>query len=330
MKEMIKRLTECFGPSGCEAAVRAYIRAELPKGVEARVDALGSLIVHRKGSAGGRRVMVAAHMDEIGIVVTHVDKQGFLRFGSVGGVQLLPLMGGRVRFANGTLGMIGLEKLEDATRVPQMDKFYVDVGASGPDHCPVRVGDIACFDRPCEELGGRIVAKAMDDRIGCAVLLQTLKELSASPHELFFVFTVQEEVGLRGAATSGFGVEPEIALAVDVTLTGDTPECPPMAVSLGAGPAIKIKDSGMLSHVGVKDWLIRTAEEAALPFQREVLIRGTTDATAIQVSRAGVPAGCVSIPTRYTHTPSEMVDFGDVQASVQLLKSALTKSIDIG
>ncbi|MGA2973864.1 MAG: M20/M25/M40 family metallo-hydrolase [Spirochaetia bacterium] len=327
---MIKRLTECFGPSGCEAAVREYIRAELPKGVDARVDALGSLIVHRKGSAGGRRVMVAAHMDEIGIVVTHVDKQGFLRFGSVGGVQLLPLMGGRVRFANGTPGMIGLEKLEDATRVPQMDKFYIDVGASGPDQCPVRVGDIACFDRPCEELGGRIVAKAMDDRIGCAVLLQTLKEITASPHELFFVFTVQEEVGLRGAATSGFGVEPEIALAVDVTLTGDTPECPPMAVSLGAGPAIKIKDSGMLSHAGVKDWLIRTAEEAALPFQREVLIRGTTDATAIQVSRAGVPAGCVSIPTRYTHTPSEMVDFGDVQASVQLLKSALTKPIDIG
>jgi endoglucanase len=310
--------------------VREYIRAELPKGVDARVDALGSLIVHRKGSAGGRRVMVAAHMDEIGIVVTHVDKQGFLRFGSVGGVQLLPLMGGRVRFANGTPGMIGLEKLEDATRVPQMDKFYIDVGASGPDQCPVRVGDIACFDRPCEELGGRIVAKAMDDRIGCAVLLQTLKEITASPHELFFVFTVQEEVGLRGAATSGFGVEPEIALAVDVTLTGDTPECPPMAVSLGAGPAIKIKDSGMLSHAGVKDWLIRTAEEAALPFQREVLIRGTTDATAIQVSRAGVPAGCVSIPTRYTHTPSEMVDFGDVQASVQLLKSALTKPIDIG
>ena len=127
------------------------------------------------------------------------------------------------------------------------------------------MGDVACFQRTCEELGDRIVAKAMDDRIGCAVLLQVLKELGRSPHDLFFVFTVQEEVGLRGAATSGYGVEPEIALAVDVTLTGDTPECPPMAVELGAGPAIKIKDGGMLAHVGVKDWLLRTAEAPPSP-----------------------------------------------------------------
>jgi endoglucanase len=170
----------------------------------------------------------------------------------------------------------------------------------------------------------------MDDRIGCDILLQTMRELAKSPHDLYFVFTVQEEVGLRGATTSGYGVEPEIALAVDVTLTGDTPECVPMAIVLGGGPAVKIKDSGMLSHVGVKDWLIRTAETAAIPFQREVLTRGTTDAYAIQTTRAGVPAGCVSIPTRYVHSPSEVIDYGDAQGAVKLLVSALSGPIDIG
>lgn len=328
MKETIRALTECFGPSGHETAVRELIRGKLPLGVEARVDPLGNLIVRKPGK--GRRVMLAAHMDEIGIVVTHIDQKGFLRFGPVGGVRILPLMGGRVQFASGIIGVVGLEKVEDATRVPPLEKFYVDVGATSPADCPVKVGDVACFMRSCEVQGSRIVAKAMDDRIGCAVLLAILDQARSSPHDLSFVFTVQEEVGLRGAAVSGFGVEPEIALAVDVTLTGDTPECPPMAVSLGAGPAVKIKDGGMLAHPGVKDWLLRTAEAGSLPVQREVLIAGTTDAAAIQVSRAGVPSGCVSIPTRYVHMPSEVVDLRDVEGAVSLLTGALAGPIDIG
>ncbi|HEY9593277.1 MAG TPA: M42 family metallopeptidase [Spirochaetia bacterium] len=328
MKELIKRLTECYGPSGAESGVRELIRKELPHGVETRVDPMGSLIVRKKGS-GGRRVMLASHMDEIGICVTHVDQNGFLRFGSVGGVRTLPLLGGRVLFANGTVGVIGLEKTDDP-KVPAMEKFYIDVGATSPEDCPVKVGDIACFHRTCEDLGKRIVAKAMDDRVGCAVVIETLKALAKSPHEIVAVFTVQEEVGLRGAMTSAFAVEPDIAIAVDVTLTGDTPECAPMAVKLGGGAAIKIKDGGMLAHPGVKDWLIRTAESAGIPFQREVLTGGTTDAASIQISRAGVPAGCVSIPTRYVHHPSEMVDYGDVEACVRLLTTALSAAIDIG
>jgi tetrahedral aminopeptidase len=330
VNELISRLTECFGPSGHESAVRDLIASELPRGLEVRTDPLGSLIVHRAGSAGGRRVMLAAHMDEIGIVVTHIDQKGFLRFGGVGGVRLLPLAGSRVRFAGGAIGVIGLEKVEDASRIPPMEKFFIDVGARGPADCTVKVGDVACFQRTCEVLGKRIVAKAMDDRIGCAILVETLRKLEKSPHDLYFVFTVQEEVGLRGAGPAGFGVEPEIAIAVDVTLTGDTPECPPMAVALGDGPAVKIKDGGMVAHVGVKDWLIRTAEAARIPYQREVLTAGTTDAGAIQTSRAGVPAGCVSVPARYVHLPSEMVDADDVAGCVSLLTAALSAPIDIG
>jgi tetrahedral aminopeptidase len=144
------------------------------------------------------------------------------------------------------------------------------------------------------------------------------------------VFTVQEEVGLRGATTSGFGVDPEVAIAVDVTDTGDTPECFPMAMHLGKGPAIKVRDGGMLAHTGVKDWLVRTAEGAGIPYQLEVLEGGTTDAKAIQTSRAGVPAGCVSVPTRYIHTPSEMVDPEDVRGAARLLVAALSGPIAIG
>jgi len=143
------------------------------------------------------------------------------------------------------------------------------------------------------------------------------------------VFTTQEEVGTRGAMTAAYGIEPDVAVAIDVTLTGDTPEARPMAVALGQGPAVKIKDSGMIAHAGVRDWMIRTAETNDIPFQREVLEAGTTDAYSIQTTRQGIPAGCLSIPCRYVHTPSEMVDYGDVLNSVRLLKAMLSGPIAI-
>jgi endoglucanase len=334
VKETIKKLTEAYGPSGYEQEVRGLIREAIEKeglaagdGDEVRIDALGNLIVLKKGSGGGKKVMLAAHMDEIGVVVTHVDEKGFLRFGRIGGLYPLTLLGGRVRFANGTVGVIGVEKLEDRSKVPGFDKLFIDVGAGDKASCPVRVGDLGAFLRPFEDLGKRLMAKAMDDRIGCAVVLQALRDLKKSPHDIYFVFTVQEEVGLRGASTSGYGVAPDLALAVDVTLTGDTPEAHTMAVALGDGPAVKVKDGGMLAHPGVKNWLIETAEANDIPYQLEVLEGGTTDAMAIQTSRAGVPAGCVSIPCRYVHTPSETVDIDDVTHAVKLLVAALSKPI---
>jgi len=337
VKEIIRKLTECYGPSRHEAGVRTLILEELTSAgilsgrtMETGVDALGNLVVRRAGRSGGTRVMVAAHMDEIGVVVTHVDQRGFLRFSAIGGVRPLALLGARVIFLDGTIGVIGLEKLEDSSKIPPLEKFFIDVGTASRESCHIKVGDVGCFQRTYEELGDRIIAKAIDDRIGCAVLIEVMRELDNSPHDISFVFTVQEEVGLRGAVTSGYGAEPEAALAVDVTFTGDTPECAPMAVELGAGPAIKIKDSGMLTHVGVKEWLLATAEKAGIPFQREVLVSGTTDASAIQTTRAGVPAGCISVPTRYVHMPSEMVDYRDVLGTVKLLGEALSSPIDIG
>ena len=157
----------------------------------------------------------------------------------------------------------------------------------------------------------------------------TLRDLGDSPHDVYAVFTVQEEVGLRGAVVSAFGIEPEVALAVDVTGTGDIPESPPMAVELGAGPAVKVMDRGFLAHPGVKQWLIDGAERLGIPYQREVLQLGSTDARAIQLTRSGVPTGALSLPARYIHSPSEMVDLRDLQGAARLLAGLLAEPIDL-
>ncbi len=334
MKELIKELTEAYGPSGSEGAVRELIKKRIAAHADdVRVDPLGNLIALKKGTSQkgvqARKVMLAAHMDEIGVIVTHVDEKGFLRFTRIGGVNPLTLLGSRVAFGDGSIGIIGREKPEKWDQFPSMDKMYIDVGAVDKEHLTKKVGDVASFVRPFVDLGKRLTAKAFDDRIGCAVLVQTILDLGKSPHDVYFVFTVQEEVGLRGALTSAFGVEPDVAVAVDVTLTGDTPEAHPMAVSLGAGPAIKVKDGGMLAHPGTKEWMIQTAERLDLPYQLEVLERGTTDAMAIQTSRAGVAAGVLSIPCRYVHTPSETVDYDDVQNAVKLVVGLLSGPVQI-
>jgi len=336
VKDILRKLSETYGPSGSETSVRDLIKSEIQaagvlkrSGAEMGTDSMGNLILHVPGKAKGRRVMLAAHMDEIGIVVTHIEEKGFLRFTGIGGMRPLSFTGGRVLFSDGLVGIIGVERLEDPGKIPALDKFYIDVGAPDKIACPVKIGDAACFQRACHDAGDRIIGKAMDDRVGCAILLDVLTRLAGSPHDISYVFTVQEEVGTRGATTSGYGVDPEIAVAVDVTLTGDTPECPPMAVRLGAGPAVKVKDGGMLSHPGVKSWLVRTAEKAKIPYQLEVLEGGTTDARAIQTSRAGVPAGCISIPCRYVHTPSEIIDYRDARAAADLLSAALSSDIEI-
>jgi putative aminopeptidase FrvX len=331
MKSLIQKLVEIPSPSGYESQIRSAIRAEIENNVDdLKVDALGNLIARKgQGGKGGLKVMLSAHIDEIGIIATHVDKDGFVRFTTLGGVRPLNCVGGRVRFLNGKTGVIGAERMEDASRVPTIEQMFIDLGFSDRKDASVKIGDIAAFERPFNDLGNRLVSKAMDDRVGVAVLIETLHQLKDSPHELFFVFSTQEEVGLRGATTAAFGVDPDLGLAVDVTGSGDTPKGMKMEVGLGKGPAIKVRDSGMLSDPRVVDWMVRTAEKAKIPYQLEVLEGGTTDARAIQTTRAGVPVGCLSIPTRYIHSPSEMVDINDVQNSVRLMLALLSQPVKL-
>jgi tetrahedral aminopeptidase len=331
MKELIQKLVETPAPSGYEAQARELIRGEIASLVdEVRVDALGNLIA-RKGQASpqGMRIMLSAHMDEIGLIVTHVDENGFARFTTIGGVRAHNLPGGRVRFMNGAKGVIGQQHHSEPD-ASAFNEMFIDVGSKNRKGSPVRLGDVAVFERPFTELGDRLVAKSMDDRIGVAVLIETLRQLDSTPHEIYFVFSVQEEVGLRGATTAAFGIDPHLGLAVDVTGTGDTPKDVKMDVSLGKGPAVKVRDGGMLTDPRVVGWMSRTAEKARLPYQLEILEYGTTDARVMQVSRAGVPVGCLSIPCRYIHSPSEMVDYGDVQNAVRLLSAMLSGPVDLG
>jgi endoglucanase len=334
MKRLLKQLTETFGPSGYEDDVRKLVRAEVkPLADEVKVDALGNLIARKKPSNPSKdtkKIMIAAHMDEIGLIVSHVDDNGFVRFSSIGGVFGRYVLGGRVKFLNGAHGVIGYDRLEKMNELPPLDKVYIDVGATSKKNCPVKVGDVAAFDRPFAELGNRLIAKSMDDRVGVLVAIETLRALKSTPHDVYFVFTTQEEVGVRGATTSAFGIDPDLGIAIDVTAAADTPDALKMEMALGRGPCVKIRDAGAISDPRVVQWMIRAAEKNKIPYQREVLLFGGTDARAIQLSRAGVPAGCLSIPTRYVHSPSEMVDYADVQNSVKLLTAMLKSPVNLG
>jgi putative aminopeptidase FrvX len=333
MKPLIQKLVETQGPSGYEGQIRSVIRQEIESYADSiQIDAMGNLIVQKgKAAPGGVKMMLAAHVDEIGVMVTQVDQQGFVRFTTLGGVRPHTCIGGRVKFLNGVSGVISMEPPDDMTKVPTFEQLYIDVGISSMENAPLQVGDVGTFERPFLDLGDRLVSKAMDDRIGAAILVETLQQVKTTPHQLFFVFSTQEEVGCRGAITAAFAIDPDLGLAVDVTGTGDTPRRSKvrMQVSLGMGPAIKVRDGGMLADRRVVDWMVRGAEKQALPYQLEVLEGGTTDARSMQIARAGVPAGCLSIPCRYIHSPSEMVDYHDVQNAVQLLLELVSQPVQL-
>lgn len=331
MKKLLQTLTDTYGPSGYEHNVRGAIKKMVkPHADEVRVDTLGNLIV-RKGKLGkgGMKIMLAAHMDEIGLMVSHVDSKGFVRFASLGTPFGGYMPGGRVRFLSGIQGVIGYDKLEKPHEIPPLNKMYIDVGATSKQDCPVKIGDVAAFERPFLDLGKRVVAKSLDNRSGVATLIETIRRLKSVPNEVYFVFTTQEEFTSHGALVATYGIDPDIGIAVDVTSTGDTPHVRSGDVALGNGAAIKVKDQYMLSDPRLVTWMKKTAEKAKVKYQMEVLLTGTTDAYKIQAVRAGVRAGCVSIPIRYVHSPSEMIDMDDLENSVRLLVALISKPVTL-
>jgi tetrahedral aminopeptidase len=330
MNELIQKLVEAYGPSGFEGNVRGLIRAEIESYAdEISVDAMGNLIVRKKGSGDGLKVMVAAHMDEIGVMASHITKEGFVRFTNIGGVYPQNLMGSRVDFGNGVVGVVYSDKIEDRSQIHPLNKHYIDVGATSKEDCPIEVGAAGIFQRNFMAQGGRLTAKSMDDRIGCVVAIETLKRLKDSPHDVYFVFSVQEEVGTRGAQTAANRLLPDVGIALDVTPTGDVPEARTMAVSLDKGAAIKVRDGGMIAHAGLVQLMRRRAEEAGIAYQMEVLEAGTTDARPMQLAGPGCAAGCISIPCRYVHSQSETVSAADVESCVQLLTAVLSQPIEL-
>lgn len=330
MKQLVKQLVEAYGPAGDETEIRNLIKDKIkPAADEVKVDTMGNLIAFKEGSSSQRTVMAAAHMDEIGLIATHIDEDGFIRFSNVGGVSPYNLLGERVVFNGETVGVIDKEGKLDKISKLKHNKMYIDLGTTSREETKekVTIGDTAVYARRFNDLGERVTAKALDDRAGCALLIKTLQDLETPAYDTYFVFTVQEEVGLRGAKVSAYGIEPDIGIAVDATLTGDMPEAKRMAVSLGEGPAIKVKDKSVLANKKLKDLMVKTAEDNQIPYQLEVLTQGGTDAGSIQLTREGVIAGAISIPTRYVHSPSELVDINDLQAGQKLISNLLAEQI---
>ena len=317
--ELLTALNQTHGPSGDEGGIREKI-AELarPFADEVTADTLGNLIVHKKGD--GPRVMFAAHMDSIGFIVTHVEKEGFLRVGRLGGVAPKEAAYTAVRFKNGVRGVFVPEEKADFGKL-KLDECFIDVGAKDEAEAKklVQVGDTCVYDGPVRVQGGRVTSPYLGDRIACAVLLSALERVKTPACDLYMVFTVQEEVGLRGARTAAWWAEPDVGIAVDVTDVDDTPGSEKGGTTrLGRGAAIKVMDSSVICHPDVVAKLEELARAQDIPVQRDIMRAGGTDAGAIHTARAGVKAGGISIPCRYIHTPAETADLGDAEACVRL------------
>ncbi|TDT60932.1 M42 family metallopeptidase [Fonticella tunisiensis] len=322
--ELLKKLTEAFGPSGNEDEIAEVIIGEIKNYVDQiRRDRLGNVIAIKKGKGIGK-IMVSAHMDQIGVMVTSIDKNGFLRFTDIGYVSPYTSVSQTVVFKNGVEGIVSREEKKEIKDV-KLGDMYIDIGASSKEEAlqRVNIGDFGVFKSNFVVNGDRISTGALDDRVGCYAAIEAAKRLKETHADVYFVFTVQEESYLSGAATSAYAIEPDCAIVIDVTDTGDTPNCHPMALKLGEGAAIKIMDRGMISHPKVKNFLIDIAKNHNIKYQLEVLEGGATDGAEIHVSRAGVPTGAISIPTRYIHSPQEMVDIKDVNGAIELLVKAL-------
>lgn len=320
--ELLRQLTAAFGVSGEEEEIRALIRREAEPYVdEMREDALGNLIVHRRGE--GRRLMFAAHMDSIGIMVHHIDGKGFLRFQPVGGLEAAPLCQMPVKFKNGTMGVISVNE-DKAEKQMSLSDLFVDIGAGSREEAEklVALGDTAAFAMPLLTMGDKVLSPYLDNRAGCFVLLEALKRIRRPACDLYFVFSVQEEVGCRGAKTAAWTIAPEVAVAVDVTCPDDVPGAVHDGTTImGKGAALKVMDRSVIASPGLLRQMEEAAGRAGIPVQRDILKCGGTDAGSMQTAGPGAVTGGISIPCRYTHAPTELASQTDIEACVRLVQA---------
>ncbi|MCK5129396.1 MAG: M42 family metallopeptidase [Clostridiales bacterium] len=326
INKTLESLCTAFGPTGRETEIAEVIKTHIEKYADSITqDVMGNLIAVKKGSIGKKKIMLAAHMDEIGLIVTHIDDNGYLRVASVGGVNPQRSMFHRVKFENGMTGVLGHETKDFSIGKMKIDHLFIDIGATNKEEAQklVQVGDIAKFSAPFVTMGDRVSSPALDNRVGCVVLIDLISKIKGNEDDIYFVFTSQEEVGLRGAKTAAFSIMPDLGIALDVTPAGDTPESTRLTVDVGKGPAIKIKDRSLICNPVVVQLLLKAAEEAKVKAQREVLEYGGTDSGAIQTTAHGVLSGVISIPCRYVHSQSETVDVNDIKGAVKILEKLL-------
>ena len=333
--ELFKDLVSTPGISGREERIRDIIQKHMSELVdETRIDALGNLVGVRHGD--GPRVMVCAHMDSIGFLVTHIDDNGFLRISPVGGFDPRTLVMQRVVVCGEERDFVGLlapaskpihlMSSEDAKKPPKLEDLFIDLMLPADEvKAGVSVGDPVSLVREPLVTDEAVTAPYLDDRLGVYVVLEALRKAGRGDADVYTVISVQEEVGVRGATTAAFEIEPAVGVAVDVTIAGDLPgaDRSQQVCALGKGAAIGLMDSGSISDPRLVRSFKRLAQDRTIPYQMEILPRGGTDAGGIQLTRAGVPVITISIPIRYVHTVNEMAYVADIEATVDLLAAYL-------
>ena len=326
-KELLKTFCSIKGASGEEDKIAGLILGEIKDYVdEYRFDALGNLIARKKGP--GKKMMLAGHMDQIGMMVTHIDDDGFLWFTNIGGLTPNVILSSRVSFSNGISGVIGCQRLEDHERIA-IDKMYIDIGATSREEAGalISVGDICVYAGEPVVDDYKIMTPYLDDRIGCFIMVEALKKVKNPAFDLYFAFTVQEEVGLRGAKTAAYSIDPDYGIAFDVTISADTPKCRKLPQKLGGGACIKIKDASVLCHPLMIKHMERCARDAGIKYQFEILEAGGTDSGAIHLNKGGVPSGVISVPTRHVHSMNELARLSDISDCIELTVKALETEI---
>jgi putative aminopeptidase FrvX len=331
MLSLLSKLVEAPSISGSEQSVREIILKELKPHVdEIRVDKVGNLIA-RKGK-GSPKILLAAHMDELGLMVKYIDKQGFISFETIGGwdERILPGMKVQVNGSKGPLtGVIGTKPVhlqeKDEQKIPfKLKELFIDIGADskeGAEKAGVSIGDfITRSGEVSKMLGPKATGAGFDNRVGCAVLIETMKRLKGFKGTVYAAGTIQEEIGLIGVRGTIFGTEPDVVLALDTNIAGDTPEVKPIEsnLALGKGVTVDMKDAISITNLRVKKWILETAKQNKMNVQLNVMSGGATDASIAPMIREGVPSACLAVPVRYIHTPVEVVDVNDMEATVKL------------
>ncbi len=338
INQNLEKLSNANGVTGRENQVRdLMVQLLKPYADEVQKDKLENVIAIKKGKANAQKIRLAAHMDEVGLMVKTITKEGFLQFAKMGGIddRILPAQRVNVLSKQATFpGIVGskpphIQKEEERKKVLASDDLFIDVGAENKEAVTkmgIAVGDPVCFDIKYTALGNDVaIGKAFDNRAGCATMIEALRLLKETDFTIYAVGTVQEEVGLRGAGAAAFRVDPDLAIALDVTIAGDTPGVREFdtTVKMGKGPALTITDSGLITSSKILQWLTSSAEDGKIPFQIEAGLMGSTDAARISLTRQGIPCGNISIPTRYIHSPVGMLNLKDIENSAKLTVAAI-------
>lgn len=328
----LSELTQAFGVSGYEKEVREIIKNDIKDYVdEITVDAIGNLIAFKKGSAKDKkRIMLAAHMDEIGVQVTKIEDSGLVMIKMLGWLWAGMTYMNRVKFRNGTIGIVGCTtEIENVKQ--DFTKMYIDIGAKSKEDAlkKVKVGDVASYIGEYAELfGTTVTAKAIDNRIGCYTLIETLKRNTKPKNDIYYVFTVQEELGCRGSKVTAQRINPDMGIAVDITPAHDYPCDLKGSNAIGEGTGIKVSDPSVICDEYLVEEMVKCCEENKVKYQYDVIDKGGTDTSSINLSNYGVRTAAVSIVTRYPHGPNGVIDMKDVEASIELLSKYINRKFD--